>query len=66
MMAEFFEFGAYLEVVVDFAVENNTPFAGIFKNGLIAALEVDDLQTRGAAGEGLCSEDTLLIGAAMM
>lgn len=65
-MAEFFEFGAQFEVIVDFAIEDDAPFAGVFENGLIAALEVDDFQTRGAAGEGLGGEGALLVRSAMM
>ena len=64
-MAEFFEFGTQFQVIVDFAVENDAPFAGVFENRLIAALEIDDFQARGATGEGFGGEGALLVGPTM-
>jgi hypothetical protein len=55
-----------LEVIVDFAIKDNSPLAPVFQNGLIAALEVDDFQTCGTEGKGWRGENALLIGPAVM
>jgi hypothetical protein len=66
LVAEFFKFGAQFQVIVDFAVEDNAPFAGIFEDRLIAALQVDNLQSRRAAGKRFRGERALLIRPAVV
>jgi hypothetical protein len=65
-MTEFLEFSTEFEMIVDLAVEDNAPFAGIFEDRLIAALQVDNLQSRGAAGKRFRGERALLVGAAVV
>ena len=64
-MAEVFQFGAQLEVIVDFTVEDDCGVAIWRKDGLVAALEVNNFQARGAEGADFGLEDALLVRAAM-
>ena len=52
-VAEFFEFGADFQVIVNLAIEDDAPFAAIFENGLIAGFQVDNFQPGGAKGKQL-------------
>ena len=62
-MAETFQFGAQFEMVVDFAVEDDgRAGAG---DRLVAAVEIDDLQSGRAERHQSGFEDSLFIGPAM-
>ena len=65
-MAERFEFGAKFTVIIDLTVKDNAPLAGIFKNRLVPALQIDDLQSCGAARESFRGKRALLVWPAMM
>ena len=64
-MAAPLQLRSQFRVVVDFAVEGDDRVAILRNDGLIAAVEVDDLQPRGAQRNGLRFKDALLVGPAM-
>ena len=59
------QFRAQFEMVVDFSVEGDNGAGGGVSHGLIAALEVDDLEPRGTERSGSRLKDSLLIGSAV-
>ena len=64
-MAALFQFPAQFQMIVDLAVEDDDGVAVLGKDGLIAALNVDDLQARRAQRDGLGFKDALLVRTAM-
>src|SRR6267378_4026906 len=64
-MPQFFEFGPQLQVIVNLAVENDSGVAVFRQNRLIAGVQIDDFQARGAHRKKIGLEDALLVGAAM-
>src|SRR5580692_12486315 len=64
-MAEFFQFGAQFQVIVDFAVEDDYSVAIRREDRLIAAFEVNNFQAGGAKRADFGLEDALLVRAAM-
>ena len=65
-MAQALQLRAQFEVIVDFAVEDDAPFAVILEDRLVTALQVNDLQSRGAARERFRRKGSLLVRAAMV
>jgi hypothetical protein len=65
-VAEFFEFGADFQVIVNLAVEDDAPFTAIFEDGLIASLQVNNFQPGCAKRKQLRRENALLVGAAVL
>ena len=64
-MAALFQIPAQFQVIVDFAVKGDDGVAVLGQDGLIAALDVDNLEPRRAQRDGLGLKDALLIRAAM-
>ena len=64
-MAALFQFRAQFHMVVDFAVEDDHGVAVRRYDRLVARVEIDDLQPRGAERYQVGLEDALLVGAAM-
>src|SRR5207302_1261047 len=64
-MTAFFEVGAKLPVVVDFAVEDHLQRAVFIADGLIAAGEIDDGQAAVRQADARLRPDPLRIGPAM-
>ncbi len=64
-MAALLQFPAQFQVIVDLAVKDDDGIAIRGYDGLIAAVDVDDLQARRAQRDGLGLKDALLIRAAM-
>jgi hypothetical protein len=64
-VAALLEFTANFEVIVDFAVEDDTGVAIFRKDGLIAAVEIDDLEAGRSHREQTGLEDTQLVRATM-
>ena len=58
-MSALFQFAAQFQVIVNLAVEDNDGVAILGYDGLIAALDVDDLQPRRAQRDGLGFKDAL-------
>src|SRR5579872_4376771 len=65
MMAKFFELRPQFKMVVNFSVENNRSACFARGDGLVATLEVDNLEAGGAKRHDLGFEDSLLIRATM-
>ena len=66
LVTQGFELGTNLGVIVNFAIKDDAPFTSIFENGLIAALQIDDLEACGATGEGIGRKCALLVGSPVM
>ena len=64
-MAQIFQLGAQFEVIVNLAVEDDSPVTILGENGLVAQLEVDDFQARSAEGKEIRGKDTLLVWSAV-
>jgi hypothetical protein len=64
-MAKLLQFTSEFLVVVNFAIEYDGYIAVFGQNGLVAAVEVDDPQPRGAHGAEARLKDTLLVRSAM-
>src|SRR5215469_12817414 len=64
-VAQVFQFGAQLDVIVNFSVKDNPAVAIVSENGLIASLEVDDLKACSAEGKQIRLRDALLVGPAV-
>ena len=64
-MAKFLQLGSQFLVVVNFAVEHDGYIAVFRQNGLVAAVEVNDPQPRGAHGAEARLKHTLLVRSAM-
>ena len=60
-----FQFPAQFQVIVDLAVEDDDGVAVFGHDGLIAALDVDNLQPRRAQRDGVGLKDALLVRTAM-
>jgi hypothetical protein len=60
-----FQFRAQFQVIVDFAIEGDDGVAALREDGLIAGIQVDDLQPRSAQRDRIGFEDALLIRPAM-
>ena len=65
-MAQPLQLRAKLEMIVNFAIEDDAPFAFILEDRLVTALQVNDLQASRAARERFGRKRALLIGAAMV
>ena len=64
-MTQLFQLRAQLEMIVNFAVEDNSGMAVIGEDGLIARGQVQNLQPRGAERKNRCLVDALLVWTAM-
>src|SRR5215472_1807873 len=60
-MPAFFEFRAHCQVIVDFAVEDDPAVAIFGEDGLIAVVEIDDFEARGAQRKKARGENALVI-----
>jgi hypothetical protein len=65
-MAEFFEFGADFQVIINLAVEDDAPLAAIFEDGLVAGFQVDNFQPGGAKRKQFRRKNALLVRAAVL
>src|SRR5579862_5948370 len=65
MMAKFFELRPQFGMVVNFSVENNCSACFAGGDGLVATLEVDNLEAGCAKRDDLGFKDSLLIRTAM-
>jgi len=61
-VAQFLKFRSYVAVIVDFTIEDNSPFSVILKDGLIATLKINDFETGCAERKQIGGESALLIG----
>ncbi len=64
-VAALLQFTAQFQMIVNLAVEDDDSVAILGNNGLIAALNVDNLQPRSAQRDGVRLKDALLIRTAM-
>ena len=64
-VAQRFQLLAQLQMVVDFAVEDDDGVAVVGLDGLVAACQIDDLQAGRAQRAEIGTEDALLVGSAM-
>jgi hypothetical protein len=59
------QLGPQFLMIVDFAIEDDGRVAIFGGNGLVSRLEVNDLQAGCTHRDGMCFEDTLLVGSAV-
>ncbi len=64
-VAEFFEFLAEFEIVVDLAVEDDPRAAILIVDGLLAALQIDDGEASHRESDGTVDVKTVLVGTTM-
>ncbi len=64
-VAQLLQFRSYFQMIIDFAIEDDSPLAIVLENGLIAAFKIDDFQAGGAEGKKIGAENPLLVGTSM-